>query len=523
MIGREEEVDKLTTNSLISDLVAINKKYEFWPLNNTSNRSCDMCNKPESMDFCVDCLKYMCRTCSAAHAKWPALKTHKTLEVSSENEPIIELRKKVPLCKTHRKEVVSFCLTCRIGVCEDCRDSCPDDHVFDDLHSHCKDKRKEINTSVKASTEVILKYSECIEKFDTKKHDLLQEKEEALNEVDVIMNLVRELLERKASGMRSDIDEKYARKCQQLDVELENVTKEKTKLLSRVEYLKFLHEYGSDAHIVTECDDSLSCCTAMCVKPNLDNLETFIIDFRRNPSLEQMLRGLNIGTVDNYYIENEAFDNETYDPSTLEKDVKEIFQQPRTHKGNLKSSESDCSVDEEERELQAPFRRRPQSAPRSLEILPPPVPPRDLVVQPSYAESSKRVIRSRNLDEHKESNEKMFAYNRNAKSLDWIDGQNLHQETPFNERVMKEASNELVYHYAGSYTSDDYTFQSDSSLSEGELYEDSTEPKGEQKSQTLKDEKEKIQKASKSSEERVLENAYKNYTEGTTKKRKNVA
>ncbi|KAK3097649.1 hypothetical protein FSP39_011725 [Pinctada imbricata] len=280
-LRKEQDVEKLSINTLISDLINMNKKYEFWQINNASNNPCDMCSKPESLNFCIDCLKYMCSTCSASHSKWPALKTHFILEVNTENEPIIELRKKKPQCNKHGNEVVSFCVNCDHGVCEECKSSCPKDHLFEDLHSHCKDLRKVISQHIRKSSIKIEHYSKCVERYEKKEQEMIQEREIALEEVGSLMNAIHRLLDQKAESMRSSIHEKHNRMNQRLHSEKQIILEEKIKLLSRIEYLQFLYEYGSDAHIVTEYEESQASLVDTGVQPNIDILDTFVIEFKK--------------------------------------------------------------------------------------------------------------------------------------------------------------------------------------------------------------------------------------------------
>ncbi|KAK3097583.1 hypothetical protein FSP39_011127 [Pinctada imbricata] len=314
----DKDVDLYTPNILITDLLAINSKYEPCSLNEPSIVVCEFCNERKSVDFCVDCVKYMCQACRIVHTKVPVLQSHVIYEVTCENSPIIELRKMIPLCTKHSHEVASFCTDCKIGVCTKCRETCPSTHVFEDLHTHCIERRKEIVKFVEDSNGLLQNYSEVLDAYDDRKQKMAQDKDRALEELESIFSAARSRLEKNEVDLKSKVKDKYESKCLEMNNERKRLREEKLKLSSRTEYLRFLSEYGSDAHIVTECNEINEMSVYTEEMPSIENLKKFEVIFQRNLASDDTIVNLNFGELENYYILD---DYEQYDSKPADEEI----------------------------------------------------------------------------------------------------------------------------------------------------------------------------------------------------------
>ena len=249
------EVEKLQPNRLIEEILKVNQKYEFWPLYGSTDRECEMCTEKRiAIVSCLNCGKDMCNSCHEFHSKISGTQTHVTLEITPENERMIELRKAKHFCKRHEIRVVTvFCVQCDEMKCDDCHDDCfKAKHELVDLTEYASGLRDELGQQIKDSKIVLENCTDLLENLAEKERILSKSKESSLQEVQDVMRDLRAAVDEGGERIQNRIQKKYEEKKTKIDMEKQEIESEKTNTQTLIDYLNVVYQCGSNAHVVME-------------------------------------------------------------------------------------------------------------------------------------------------------------------------------------------------------------------------------------------------------------------------------
>lgn len=127
---------------------------------------CNRCEERKYLKLCKKCLQYLCSDCKREH--FCGVSAAPPTIYSSSEHLIKSIDNKPFQCRTHLKEVVRFCFTCTLQLCEECLDndlSQHKNHVIYNVDNAAKEIRRQTDEKI-ASLKV------KIEKARRQRHDL---------------------------------------------------------------------------------------------------------------------------------------------------------------------------------------------------------------------------------------------------------------------------------------------------------------------------------------------------------------
>ncbi|XP_020905188.1 tripartite motif-containing protein 45-like [Exaiptasia diaphana] len=142
------EVVKIDDVNSLKVNIWVNKNLTTLELRNDTKQTgiiCDNCKSKLSAEArCMDCEKFFCEICLAAHERISILtEEHQVVTLKEIKEKGIPIRNKPPLCEKHKGEAKKlFCKTCEGLICRDCIiiDHKEHDYSFvDDIVEECKE------------------------------------------------------------------------------------------------------------------------------------------------------------------------------------------------------------------------------------------------------------------------------------------------------------------------------------------------------------------------------------------------
>eukprot|EP00057_Strongylocentrotus_purpuratus_P014374 XP_011668848.1 PREDICTED: tripartite motif-containing protein 2-like [Strongylocentrotus purpuratus] len=109
-----QDVSKLPANLTLKSLTeGMKDQYQFCT-------NCESEDKPQAVDYCQDCGKYLCSTCHNAHSQWPGFIRHEVLSMSEILSGKMSVRRYRKCRKHPQDDEECFCSDCRRFACFRC-------------------------------------------------------------------------------------------------------------------------------------------------------------------------------------------------------------------------------------------------------------------------------------------------------------------------------------------------------------------------------------------------------------------
>lgn len=200
----------------------------------------DDCTQPEQ--FCIKCCEYYCKSCSNAHRKTKALRSHVLVLIETLTDEMLRdatIKSEAPRCQKHGKKLKLFCSNCQEAVCSVCCHISHQSHTFKEIVDVDADFRSEL---AKVMTTLQTKM-ENIKEQTAQNNQFLQKLERSYSSAKTstsnIVQQAHQMLDQKAKQIEKELSQ--TNKDSRAEVDVQNKS-----LALHVQLLESLHTFTDD-------------------------------------------------------------------------------------------------------------------------------------------------------------------------------------------------------------------------------------------------------------------------------------
>lgn len=206
---------------------------------------CEICDKRECSQICIDCDQYFCQECKEGHIKTKTTKDH-----TFHNSATFQPQYKKLRCRKHEQHFIFFCERCQILVCPICLPANHQEHRMLKIDEVASIKKKELNETIETFVTKLNEFEAGVNSLQNITERCKGENKDLLQHVDTQARGILNVLDNQRRCIIESIQQKARTETERISIIVEGL-QNNMKEAKEMERKSKLDLKGSDTSLLS--------------------------------------------------------------------------------------------------------------------------------------------------------------------------------------------------------------------------------------------------------------------------------